>query len=160
ARRRLQFERERASARFAGMVEATGFGVVELDRHRRVEYANPAAAEMLGYAPGTLFNAHIEQFLEPIEEAEGAASLPASLERNEPFSGEVVLKRHDGTPVVFEVSCAPLMDRTAEGELAPYGAVLVFQDMTERLELEREQAEFLALASHELRTPLTSLLGF
>jgi PAS domain S-box-containing protein len=166
ARRRLQFERERASSRFAGMVEATGFGVVELDRDREVEYANPAAAEMLGYDPGTLLGIHISQFLGSIDASAGAAqageaaSLPASLLRNEAFFGEVVLARRDGSPVVFEVSSAPLMDRTPEGYLAPYGTVLVFQDMTERLEREREQAEFLALASHELRTPLTSLLGF
>ncbi len=173
ARRRLQVERERAGSRFAGMVEATGFGVLELDRQQVVEYANPAAAEMLGYPQSELLGSHSHRFLPPTADDERAGngstatstpptgmSLYDSIMCDEAFIGEVPLVRGDGETTVFEVSCAPLIFRTPSGRMEPYATVLVFQDLTERLERERQQEEFLALASHELRTPLTSLLGF
>ena len=46
----------------------------------------------------------------------------------------------------------------AEG--APHGAVLTFNDTTERQRLEAVRRDFVANASHELRTPLTSIRGF
>ncbi|MDI3543501.1 MAG: hypothetical protein PWP57_1106, partial [Candidatus Atribacteria bacterium] len=46
-----------------------------------------------------------------------------------------------------------------EGEKV-YGAVGVFQDITELRQLEELRRDFLANVSHELRTPLTSIQGF
>lgn len=40
------------------------------------------------------------------------------------------------------------------------GAVLVFMDITERMQGERLRREFTANVSHELKTPLTSISGF
>jgi two-component system phosphate regulon sensor histidine kinase PhoR len=45
-------------------------------------------------------------------------------------------------------------------EGTPPGAVLTFNDATERQRLERIRRDFVANASHELRTPLTSVRGF
>jgi two-component system phosphate regulon sensor histidine kinase PhoR len=45
-------------------------------------------------------------------------------------------------------------------EGAPHGAVLTFNDTTERQRLEAMRRDFIANASHELRTPLTSIRGF
>ncbi len=57
---------------------------------------------------------------------------------------------------VFDIVAVPFPD--AEG--APHGAVLTFNDATERRRLERMRRDFVANASHELRTPLTSIRGF
>ncbi|HEY7925181.1 MAG TPA: ATP-binding protein, partial [Vicinamibacteria bacterium] len=46
----------------------------------------------------------------------------------------------------------------AEG--ARHGAVLTFNDSTERQRLDAMRRDFVANASHELRTPLTSIRGF
>ena len=40
------------------------------------------------------------------------------------------------------------------------GTVIVFQDITERLEQERMREKFLSFASHELRTPLMIVSGY
>ena len=42
----------------------------------------------------------------------------------------------------------------------PHGAVLTFQDVTERRRVDEVRRDFVANASHELRTPLTSIRGF
>jgi two-component system phosphate regulon sensor histidine kinase PhoR len=45
-------------------------------------------------------------------------------------------------------------------EGTPHGAVLTFQDVTERRRVDEVRRDFVANASHELRTPLTSIRGF
>jgi two-component system phosphate regulon sensor histidine kinase PhoR len=45
-------------------------------------------------------------------------------------------------------------------EGVPHGAVVTFQDVTERRRADEIRRDFVANASHELRTPLTSIRGF
>lgn len=63
--------------------------------------------------------------------------------------------REDGSQIHLSVNAAPLRD--AQGHL--FAAMVVFNDVSERYELERKKDEFIVVASHELRTPLTSLRG-
>lgn len=64
---------------------------------------------------------------------------------------EVFIKK-DGSYFPISYSIAPL---TNDGK--PMGAVLEFQDITKRKELERQKDDFIGVASHELKTPVTSL---
>lgn len=58
---------------------------------------------------------------------------------------------NDGAiPVVLTV--APVMH-----ENGPIGAIEVFRDISQEVELERAKDEFIALASHQLRTPATGV---
>ena len=52
---------------------------------------------------------------------------------------------------------ARVVERTASGEALRFAGT--HADITERKDVERLQAEFVATVSHELRTPLTSILG-
>lgn len=47
--------------------------------------------------------------------------------------------------------------RGQDGE--PLGAVIVFQDITDRKRIDQMKNEFISTVSHELRTPLTSIRG-
>lgn len=57
---------------------------------------------------------------------------------------------------VFAVAATPFPGM----EGTPHGAVLTFQDVTERKRADEIRRDFVANASHELRTPLTSIRGF
>ena len=63
--------------------------------------------------------------------------------------------RKDGSVFPISFSLAPL-----EQEGQSVGAVLEFQDITKRKELERQKDDFMAIVSHELKTPVTSLKAF
>ena len=92
--------------------------------------------------------------------------------------GTSVQKIHSHLSEAFDCR-APLKDHrekffTASGEifyasctLTPLshngqtqGAVLEFQDITQRIVLERQKDDFLSVASHELRTPVTSIKAY
>lgn len=68
---------------------------------------------------------------------------------------EDVFIRKDGG--FFPVSLS-LMPLEQDGSIV--GAVLEFQDITERKQLEQRRDQFLSVASHELKTPITTIKGF
>jgi PAS domain S-box-containing protein len=67
-----------------------------------------------------------------------------------PVYRRIFYRRPDGERVPVAVTVSPLM---FEGR--PIGAIQVFRDITEELELERAKDEFISIASHQLRTPAT-----
>jgi PAS domain S-box-containing protein len=77
------------------------------------------------------------------------------------LSGEAIKQenmhflRGDGSLIHLSVNAAPILD--TQGNIV--AAVSVFNDVTERYELERKKDAFICIASHELRTPLTSVMG-
>jgi two-component system phosphate regulon sensor histidine kinase PhoR len=54
----------------------------------------------------------------------------------------------------YNVTASPIVDGSA------WGAVVVFEDVTEREQAGQIRRDFVANVSHELKTPLTALLGF
>lgn len=60
-----------------------------------------------------------------------------------------------GSRIPVELACAAVV---VDG--VSTGAVVVFQDISERLRQERRKDDFVGFASHELRNPLTSIKGF
>jgi signal transduction histidine kinase len=62
----------------------------------------------------------------------------------------------DGSSFPVEYISSPM--RNAQQHVI--GAVVTFQDITQRKEINRMKDELISTVSHELRTPLTSLRGF
>ena len=59
---------------------------------------------------------------------------------------------------VIRLFIAP-MTPEVKGDQQPIGAIILVEDVTQQVMLERSKDEFFFIASHELRTPLTAIRG-
>jgi two-component system phosphate regulon sensor histidine kinase PhoR len=123
-------------------------GVLAVDHQGIVTLANPSLARAL-----QLSSPLGRHYLETIRQPEVGALVEDVLKTGERHEVEVeVLQLRRA----FTITGVPFPG--AEG--ARHGAVLTFNDSTERQRLDAMRRDFVANASHELRTPLTSIRGF
>ncbi|MBO0780343.1 MAG: PAS domain S-box protein [Ktedonobacteraceae bacterium] len=134
-----------------------------------ISYANPAAAQLLGYTLDELVTIPFHHYSHgPSTPPQGTPHL--NNQRLPPWnfvviralcgetvhSKETLVARPDGKRIITLTSSAPLY---ADNGIMT-GAMIVFQDVTEQKSLEQHKNEFLAIINHELRTPITVIQGF
>lgn len=136
-------------------------GVLIVDRSRFVTFANPAMAEITGYAVEELVDKPLALVLQAQRDVDRIA---AALQCEGPVrSQDLEMRRKDGRRASVSVSAS--MIRLSNGTYA--GAVAYVRDITARRRFEeslaRKNAElehYVDAVSHDLRSPLVSLLGF
>ena len=158
-------ERNRLAKILSSMVE----GVIAIDSDRRVIHANQAAVKLLAAKTDS---AHVDSVdkkqLTSQLASTGSSNLawediriPAIIEAvdNAFSSGEVVMIQMHRAEIdndqVVDIQVSPLID---ESNILT-GAVLVLNDVSELVNLERIRRDFVANASHELKTPITAIRG-
>jgi len=155
-----QREMERLDRRHRTILASTADGIVQIDPDGYAVYANPAAHRMLHLRDDVLVGQHLHRLVHHSradgtprawEECPTKVSLD---ERRVIATQRDVYWRPDGTTFPVSFTSAPIVE-----DDAVTGAVVVFTDVSEQVEIERTKDEFVAMVSHELRTPLTSLKG-
>ncbi len=141
-------ELARDRARTDAILAALDDGVLAVDRQGTVLLANARLAEAVDLE--TPIGRH---YLEAVRQVEVVAQIEEVLRSGQRIQSDVELRRLGR---VYTITGVPFPG--AEG--APHGAVLTFNDATDRYRVERIRRDFVANASHELRTPLTSIRGF
>jgi PAS domain S-box-containing protein len=171
-------ERTRLSNSLRMLLESAGEGIYGIDADGRCTFMNTAAAgalrvdiaKVMGELTHPLFHHNradgsVIAFTDsPIYKAmHGGGSCRVATE---------VMWRSDGSSFPAEYSAFPIVDEAAvTGEAT--GAVITFNDITERkrieddlavahaqaMEASRLKSEFLANMSHEIRTPMNGVIG-
>ncbi len=159
-RRRTAENLAHAEERARLLLESAGEGIYGLDLEGRTTFVNPAAARMLGYEQIDLIGKSMHEIVQhsyqdksnyPYEFSPVYAAISdGDIQR---VSNEVMWRK-DGTFFPAEYTVTPIRKNN---EIA--GAVVIFNDITERKKVEQIKNEFISTVSHELRTPLTSVRG-
>ncbi len=160
ARKRAEESADRLRRQTQLILESAGEGIIGIDTRYRVTFVNAAAERMLGYRTGEIVGHDLMGAVKPTK----ADGTPVRLEETPIFAAvegiasrsvaEGLFFRKDGSNLPVQYIGAPIRTETGVA-----GAVLTFQDVTQRREIERMKNEFVSVVSHELRTPLTSIRG-
>ncbi len=143
-------EKERAQVTLASI----GDGVIRTDRAGRIDYLNPVAERLTGWALKDALGREVPEVYHVFSEStrrprRNPVEICVAERRTIVLPGLFTLHSRDGQEFTIRDSVAPILDRS--GQIT--GIVLVFRDLTQIRGLEREMAY---LASHD---PLTGLLN-
>ena len=132
-------------------------GIFGVDPEGRVDFVNPAAAEMLDVPGTSLIGRPVHSIIHAGASGDicdDQCRARRAFLQHESTSGQEVFYRQDGTSFPVEFSVNPMLEH---GIIL--GSVLSFRDIGQRYALDRMKDEFVSTVSHELRTPLTSIRG-
>ena len=141
------------------LLNSVGDGIYGVDSRGVVTFANPSAGKILGFSAEELIGRHAHDHFHaagtqdderPYRDCYIAEAIASGFTTR---SEEDVYLAADGRKIPVEVTASPLHNGRTPG------AVIVFRDITERLEVMRMKQEFVSVVSHELRTPLTAIRG-
>jgi PAS domain S-box-containing protein len=136
------------------LVNSLGEGVIMHDAAGIVTFANPEAERLLGIGADEMAG-------NSVSDVTGSFEIGRALAYNgsgglEAYRGEdVIFTRKDGSPLSVSFISSPI-----EEDGKPVGAVIAFQDITGRKEIERQKNDFYAMVTHDLKSPLVLVQGY
>ncbi|MDR0899230.1 MAG: cell wall metabolism sensor histidine kinase WalK [Lactobacillaceae bacterium] len=137
-----RLERSRLESLLSNMTD----GVLAVNREGIVTIANLAASDLLGVDPNKISGTNVADLLQ--FERNGL-----TLRQVMQASNGITIEGSPEQDITYRVTASLI--RRQSGFIT--GAVFVLRDVTEEVELEQQQKDFVSNVSHELRTPLTSV---
>ena len=145
----LKLERDRTIT----ILEHAGESILLLDSTAKIVYVNDAMVGQSGYGRDELIGHTPLFFKRDLTTSSAYSEFMSMLHQGQPWTGQMVNKRRDGSFYDVALTMAPVA--TSNGEIT--GFVVVESDITRLKEVERLKPEFVAKVTHELRMPLTNV---
>lgn len=132
-----------------------GEGAIVVDERGIISRVNKPALDILGYTDKELVG---KWYPETIIATDADGQPIPNIDRpiieaflsGQPVFKRIYFRRKDGSLVAVALTVAPIMH-----DDKPLGAIELFRDITDELQLEHAKDEFISIASHQLRTPAT-----
>jgi PAS domain S-box-containing protein len=137
----------------ARLLDAVHEAVIATDPSGIVLYWNRFAGGLYGWTAEEAVGRNILELTPAKEVVSDAEDALARLRRGEPWSGEITLRRRDGSTFCGYVSDAPVYDES--GQLV--AIVGISYDITERKEAEAKQALLVRELHHRVKNTLTTV---
>ena len=160
----IRFENAKSEGRrFEAILNGMEEAVFAMDSSLKLHLVNPKARELFNLAYCDIKNASAGgamTLLEATRSTELMEIAKRAINSGEPFETELTF--HTGAAGQTLLIHASALSGGAEDDpsRAAAGAVLVLQDITRLVKLERVRKDFVANVSHELRTPIQLVKGF
>jgi len=160
----IRFENAKSEGRrFEAILNGMEEAVFAMDSSLKLHLVNPKARELFNLAYCDIKNASAGgamTLLEATRSTELMEIAKRAINSGEPFETELTF--HTGAAGQTLLIHASALSGGAEDDpsRAAAGAVLVLQDITRLVKLERVRKDFVANVSHELRTPIQVIKGF
>ncbi len=138
------------------MVESMQDGVLMVDTEYRIVVANPAIKKIIKFNPSPDENKEVNIF-NFVDALGGKFDIHGRLEEALVNKKTFVSERINIDDSFFEIGVSPVLHLMPKGGSQMHGAVVVFNDITRDIELERVREEFTGMIVHELRSPLDGI---
>ncbi len=155
---------QRSEEKYRRIVETANEGILILNEHNRIEFANHKMADMLGYNVWEMTNMSLFSLIDE-EDTPGTEAVLEKMRRDQQAEFDIKLKTQKGHPFWGICSTTSIHDSTGK-----YGGGLaMITDITERKKLEEEMAQLdrmnlvgqiAAGIGHEIRNPMTAVRGY
>ena len=131
---------EREMRRLSTAIEQSSDAVVITDTGGAIQYVNPAFEQVTGYTSAEVIGQNPRILKSGVQGPAFYAAMWATLASGQPFIGDLVNRRKDGSLFEEEAVISPIRDEA--GTITSY--VAVKRDITERKRLETERASLAA----------------
>jgi two-component system NtrC family sensor kinase len=155
-------ELERLKDYSENIIESLTVGVAVLDQNGRVIGWNRVLEGIFKLKKQEALGQSLQLILGP---KNIQALFPSDTQSDFRLLSEITLEMRDGAKKIFDIAKTPLLDNT----MVPYGTVIVFEDITEKIQIQHQLVTSEKLASigllsagvaHEINTPLTGISSY
>lgn len=151
--RRKTIRLSREKTEFRAIISSMSEAILAVDMNRHPMFYNPQFAFLFDIDDRNTDELVLSEFIrDPVVLHAYERCLNSGLPERVKLQLEIKNEVH-----YFNVSIAPLKKKHNR---EVYGAVAVFNDVTDLRKVERVRIDFVGNVSHELRTPLTSIMGY